>query len=203
MPAGLPGSTNADNLANPSTGRFVIFDPLSGPKGSPLDKDSSDKASTGALQTGIGYSALPVIAIQPGDVPATAPGAISRAGFTDNQVPGETTPQEGTINTINSAFMYIGGGRQVTGAGGANVAGAAGSPPYTAGVAICGAGNGASRDSGAGPAFLGFPLKMVTAAGTVANGAATEAGWVNRSGVSLTINQSANGSSTTTLAIAS
>src|SRR3989337_674895 len=187
MPAGLPGSTNADNLANPSTGRFVIFDPLSGPKGSPLDKDSSDKASTGALQTGIGYSALPVIAIQPGDVPATVPGA--------------TTPQEGTINTINSAFMYIGGGRQVTGAGGANVAGAAGSPPYTAGVAICGAGNGASRDGGAGPAFLGFPLKMVTAAGTVANGAATEAGWVNRSGVSLTINQSANGSSTTTLAI--
>jgi hypothetical protein len=200
MPAGLPGSTAAENAANPSVGRFVIFDPLSGPKGSPLDRGGSSYSSTGALQTGIGYSALPVIAIQPGDVPATAPGAISRAGFTDNQIPGETTPQKGTINTINSNFMYIGGGRQVTGAGGVNIAGAAGTSPYTAGVAICGAGNAGVRDGGAGPAFTGFPIKMVTATGTVANGAAIEAGFNNRSGVSLTINQSANGVSTTQLA---
>ena len=37
MPASLPGDTLANNLANPTLGRMVTFDLLSGPKGSPLD----------------------------------------------------------------------------------------------------------------------------------------------------------------------
>ena len=70
MPAGLPGSTSAQNLANPSAGQAVLFDLLSGPKGSPFDRDvqvpylgspggagfpASGNASTGALSNGIGF----------------------------------------------------------------------------------------------------------------------------------------------------
>jgi hypothetical protein len=62
---------------------------------------------------------------------------------------------------------------------------------------MAGFGNGGSRDAGAGPAFTGFGAKMVTATAIVANGAAIEAGYVNRSGVSMAIGQSAFGSSTT------
>ena len=81
--------------------------------------------------------------------------------------------------------MYIGGGRSD----------AAGAPnPYTAGFGIGGAGQGGSRDGGAGPAFTGFLNKTVTAVATVANGAVVETGWVNRSGVSITSGQSVFGS---------
>lgn len=54
-------------------------------------------------------------------------------------------------------------------------------------------GNGGSRDNGAGSIF---PLKMVTASGAVANGAAIETGWVNRTGAAMASGQSAHGSST-------
>jgi len=54
-------------------------------------------------------------------------------------------------------------------------------------------GNGGSRDNGAG---LFFALKMVTAAGAVANGAAIETGWINRTGISMVTGQSAHGSGT-------
>ena len=49
MPASLPGSTLAQNLANPSAGLNINHDLLSGPKGSPFDKDQAGNASTGAL----------------------------------------------------------------------------------------------------------------------------------------------------------
>lgn len=193
MPAALPGSTPAQNAANPSAGAFVIFDPLSGPKGSPLDKDSTGNASTGALSTGIGFSDADII--------NGGAAGIFAAGFNDNDIPGEVPtyaaggpPPVVASSAINSTRMYIGGGRSD----------AAGVPnPYTAGVAICGAGNGGSRDGGAGPAFLGFFMKMVTATGTVANGAAIEAGFINRTGVSMASGQSAFGSSTAALAVAS
>ena len=68
------------------------------------------------------------------------------------------------------------------------------SSPYTAGWGIGYAGQGGSRDAGAGPAFTGFVGKIVTAAGAVAIGAVVETGYTNRSGVALTTGQSVLGS---------
>lgn len=212
MPAGLPGSSNSDNLANPASGNAVIFDPLSGPKGSPLDKDPAGKASTGAMSTGIGISAEDIIFtpnLGPQGVPGTtAPNQIWRAGFEDNLTPGEVPtyaaggpPPVVASSAINSTKLYIGGGRSEAN-NAANGDGYVAPNPYTDGIAICGAGNGGSRDGGAGPAFTGFPLKMVTATGTVANGAAIETGFVNRTGVSLATGQSTFGSATAALAAA-
>ncbi len=83
--------------------------------------------------------------------------------------------------------MYIGGGKSD----------ATGAPvPYTAGFGLGMAGNGGSRDAGAGPAFQGFRIKTVTATGAVANGAAVETGFTNRSGVALVTGQSVFGSAT-------
>lgn len=206
MPAGLPGESAANNLANPALGRAVIFDPLSGPKGSPLDKDASGKTSTGALSTGIGIGLNDVF----GTPGVTGPVSVFNAGFNDNQVAGTrptytAPPPNGVVatNTHDSNRLYIGGGRSA-----ANVV----SPdkfsvpfvssPYVAGVALCGAGNGGSRDAGVGPAFTGFPMKLVTATGAVANGAAVEAGFVNRSGVGLIATQSTFGSDAAALAVA-
>lgn len=193
MPAGLPGSTSAQNLANPSAGPMVLYDLLSGPKGSPKERDvdiaylalpnsagtASGNASTGGLSTGIGFGSPPIIGL-------TAPASILAAGFDDDETPGVTKP-DGTAATT-SILMYIGGGRS----------NADGTPnPYTAGFGIGAAGNGGSRDAGAGPAFTGFSIKMVTATGAVANGAAVETGFQNRSGIALTTGQSVFGSSTT------
>ena len=183
MPAGLPGSTAAENAANPSAGAFVIFDALSGPKGSPFDRATSIHASTGALSTGIGFGTKPVIEVEASDpVGTTVAQAIRRAGFNDDQ---------GPDTGANSTRTYIGGGRSVI-TNGLSVP-----SPYTAGFQICGAGEGGSRDGGAGPAFTGFPTKMVTAVGSVANGAAIEAGFTNRSGLTITVGQSVHGSGTT------
>ena len=179
MPAALPGDTSANNTgANPSAGRFVIFDLLSGPKGSPKDKDQAGNASTGALSTGLGFGGGHIVGV-------TAPASIQAAGFTDDYTPGVTKP-DGTASA-NSTLMYIGGGKSNN----------LGAPvPYVAGFGIGGAGNGGSRDAGAGPAFTGFNEKMLTATGGVANGAAIEAGFVNRTGLAMLIGQSAFGSAT-------
>lgn len=186
MPAGLPGSTEVQNAANPSAGQFVIFSPFSGPKGSPLDTDSGH-ASTGALNTGIGFGANHVVGL-------TAPQSIKDAGFTDDYTPGVTKP-DGTAST-NSTLVAIGGGRSDAPSDASGSTGEAATNPYTAGFALNGAGNGGSRDAGAGPAFTGFATKMVTAAGAVANGAAVETGFTNRSGVALVTGQSVFGSAT-------
>jgi hypothetical protein len=220
MPASFPGSTLAQNKANPSLGAFVNFCPLSGPKGSPLDvrklsysgnvptytnDAANQQPSTGGLSTGIGIGDPDIINIWAGLSPATAPQAIFRAGFNDNDIPGQVPtysaggpPPVVASSAINSTRMYIGGGRVVASAAKLGVPFTP--SPYTAGVAICGGGNGGSRDGGAGPAFTGFPMKMVTAVATVANGAVIETGWVNRSGKTVVATQSCFGSATAVLA---
>jgi hypothetical protein len=203
MPAGLPGATAVENAANPSKGATVIFDLLSGPKGSPFDNDkdyaaataffptstgavANANASTGALATGIGFGSPPIIAA----ADLTNSGANS---FDDDYTVGVSSPDPAAPWTT-SIGMYIGGGKCTK-----NVDGLAPAVPYTAGFGIGGAGNGGlstaggSRDAGAGPAFTGFKVKSVTAAGTVANGAAVETGWVNRSGQSLATGDSVFG----------
>jgi hypothetical protein len=189
MPASLPGATAVQNAANPSQGAFVIFDLLSGPTGSPFDRDvqvpylgppdgtgypASGKQSTGGLSTGIGFGSPPVI----------RPLDLRSAGFTDDYIPGVSKP-DGTASA-DSTIMYIGGGKSLyTGA----------PDPYTAGFGIGAAGNGATRDAGAGPAFTGFDMKLVTAPGAVAAGAVVEAGWTNRAGFALGTGDSVFGSS--------
>ena len=186
MAASLPGASLAENQANPSQGRCVMLDPLSGPQGSPFGgrtlsfdaaghpvyaADTAD-LSTGALSTGIGFGSPPIIG-------PTAPGSIQAAGFTDAYSPGMTKP-DGTPSS-DATHVYIGGGRS-------DVDGV--SNPYAAGYALGMAGNGASRDGGTGPAFTAFACTMATATGTVANGADVETGLTNRSGVTLSAGQS-------------
>ncbi len=193
---------------NPSNGKFVLMNPFSGPKGSPFDARLISYAagsytptytpdplnlSTGGLSTGIGFGANPVIGI-------TAPQSIKDRGFTDDYTPGQTFP-DGVTQATDSRHVAIGGGRNVivagTGAGGNGYpANERVSVPSMYNVQpLLGFGNGGSRDGGAGPAFTGFPIKMVTATGAVADGAAIEAGFINRSGFAMVIGQSANGSS--------
>jgi hypothetical protein len=188
MPASLPGSTLAQNLGNPSAGRAIHFDALSGPKGSPLDNDQAGNASTGAICTGIGFglsAGNPLINVFSGA--ANAADAIRQSGFTDD------TGVEGAFT--DSTIVYIGGGRSE-----ANDAdqgdGYVAPDPYTEGYIPGNAGNGGSRDAGAGPAFTCFVGKWVTATGTVGNGSAVagETGWVNRSGVTIAATNSVFGS---------
>lgn len=165
MPASLPGSTVVDNTeGNPSAGLPIVHDLLSGPKGSPFDKDMPARASTGALSTGVGM------------------GPNTRVfGFQDlavNYVPGVTKPDG--IAVTDSTFMYIGGGRCA-----ANSNGIASPTPYTAGFGIGAAGNGAARDAGTGPVFTGFTMKIVQATADTANGAVLATGFNNRSGVAV------------------
>lgn len=172
MPAGLPGSTAAQNAANPTLGAAIIFDLVSGPKGSPLDKDMTGNASTGALSTGIGYGPnTQLFGWQWSD-----PGAF-KLGYQ----PGVSSPD----NTISaySTIMYIGGGRCT-----ANVGGMAPVYPYVAGFGIGAAGNGAARDAGAGPAYTGHIMQAAQAASSAANGAKIVTGppaFDNRSGVTM------------------
>src|SRR5262249_58315563 len=99
MPASLPGDTKANNTgANPSAGQAVAFDLLSGPKGSPFDKDATGNASTGQLSTGIGFNPETVIG-----------GSIPKAGFTDDYTAGVTLPSG--VAATDSRLMYIGGGK--------------------------------------------------------------------------------------------
>jgi hypothetical protein len=199
MPASLPGATLVQNQGNPSQGRLVLFDPMSGPKGSPLDAKKPNPAggaflpdplnlSTGALSTGIGYGSPPIVGPISDPVVSNALNGIRKAGFDDDQIPG-TTPLGRPVaqNTINTNYLYIGGGRSLN----------TGVPnPLGGGVELLAAGNGGSRGAGAGPGFTGFNLKMVTAAGAVAPGAAIEAGFTNRSGVAMIADQSTFGSAT-------
>jgi hypothetical protein len=199
---------------NPSNGKFVLMSPFSGPKGSPFDARSISYAagaytptytpdplnlSTGGLSTGIGYGANPVI---PQQAPLTIPLSIRAASFDDDYTPGMTFP-DGVTPATDSRFTAIGGGRSILVNGtGPNGNGTPASekvsvPSMYNLQPLLGFGNGGSRDAGAGPAFTGFPIKMVTATGAVADGAAIEAGFINRSGVAMVATQSAHGSSAT------
>lgn len=191
MPAFNAGGTAA---SNPSAGAFVLMSPFSGPKNSPLDArtitgwsggmptyaNDAANLSTGALNTGIGFGATHIIG-------PTAPQSIKDAGFTDDYTPGVSTPVP--ASAASSIYVAIGGGKSTKAENGI-----APTVPYTAGFGLLGFGNGGARDAGAGPAFTGFEAKMVTATGTVANGAAIETGFVNRSGISVVSGQSAFGS---------
>jgi len=198
MPASLPGSTLAENQANPSAGSCVMIDPLSGPKASPFDArkitgytnninggrgmptyaNDPLNCSTGALQTGIGFGSPPILGV--GTVKAQ-----SNGNFSDDYIPGITKP--GLTAAVDSTLVYIGGGRS-TALGVSN--------PYDESMVALGkAGQGGSRDGGTTP-FTAFPCKMVTATGAVANGSAVETGWNNRSGVSIVSGQSVFGSAT-------
>ena len=180
MPAINMGS-DVTLAANPDEGNYVLMSPFSGPTGSPFDTDISGNASTGALSTGIGFGATHIIG-------PTAPQSIKDAGFTDNYVPGVTTPS-GTSATT-AIYTCIGGGKCS-----AADNGVAAVTPYDA-QPILGFGGGVERDAGAGPAFTGHGEKLVTATGTVADGADIEAGFENRTGVTMSSGQSAFGATT-------
>ena len=168
----------------------------------PIKTNDDSNVSTGALSTGIGFGAA---AGMPAGVKFSDPDGtllgFADKNFTDDYIPG-ATETDGSA-AADSTYMYIGGGKSEIVNGdhsGPLAAGSNGYPPgwytsqpdpYTAGFAICGAGNGGSRDSGAN---TGFPVKLVTATGAVANGAAVEAGYNNRSGVALVTGQSVFGS---------
>lgn len=189
--------------ANPVTGKAVLQNPFSGPKGSPFDavlinpttfarsKDPNN-FSTGALNTGIGFglNVGPVINVSTGTSPATALAAIKTKGFNDDYTPGITMP-DGVTQATTAILTAIGGGKST-----AAVNGIAPTVPYVA-QPLLGFGAGASRDAGAGPAFTGFGMKTVTAPGAVADGAVIETGFVNRTGVAMVNTDSAFGSSTT------
>ena len=197
----------ATNMAGPvpspagqniSAGSAVIMSPFSGPKGSPFcDVTAGLLNSTGALNTGIGFGSNRVQGL-------TAPASIVASGFNDDYIPGITfyIPSSASAQTATTAILTcIGGGKST-----ANVDGNAPTVPYNA-QPLLGFGAGGSRDAGAGPAFTGFSTKMVTATGSVANGAAIEAGFLNRvsdgtqlvpagTAVTMTTGQSSFGSST-------
>lgn len=195
MPASLPGSTLVENQANPSVGRPVHFSAFSGPKGSPLDAKKADysnpasmtrladplNCSTGAESTGIGFG-----------LAAKTPGTlIPQPYFTDDYQPGITLPSG--VAATTAILTAIGGGRVVVSGAGQNIYTVT---PYAA-QPLLGAGNGGTRDAGAGPAFTGFGSKLVTAIADIANGVTIEAGWLNRQGATLKSGLSQFGSSNT------
>lgn len=168
--------------ANPSAGKTVLMNPFSGPKGSPFDKDQSGNHSTGALSTGIGFGGNFVIG-------PTAPASIKDRGFSDDYIPGVSLPS-GVLAT-NARLTCIGGGKST-----ACVNGIAPTVPYNA-QPLLAFGEGGSRDAGAGPAYTGFGLKTVTATGSVATGAAIEAGFLSRNTRAMVSGESAFGNSNT------
>lgn len=166
--------------ANPSAGKFVLMNPFSGPKGSPFDKDQSGNHSTGALCTGIGFGGTHIIG-------PTAPKSIKDRGFNDDYIPGTSLPS-GVLAT-DAKLTCIGGGKST-----ACVNGIAPTVPYSV-QPLLGFGDDGSRDAGAGPAYTGFSIKMVTASGAVALDAAVEAGFLNRSARALVSGESVFGNS--------
>jgi hypothetical protein len=210
MPASLPGSTDVQNQGNPNLGHAVAFSPFSGPKGSPFDARKypptiyqpklSDvvadplNLSTGALSTGIGFGVDARLAgtadlFNPTSKPPTY-------GVLDDSTPGITLPNG--VAATTAILLAIGGGKSVITAGpGTDWSRGTSAPvPYVA-QPLLAAGNGGSRDAGAGPAFTGFGAKVVTATAPVANAAVIETGFTNRSGVTIPTGLSQFGSSTT------
>lgn len=193
-------------------GDSVGLSPFSGPKGSPLDAKmypsniaqpvpadlvfNAADHSTGAMSTGIGFvptdSGELVAGINSPLFSPAIPASVNN--FSDNYIPGQTLP-DGTIAT-DARLTAIGGGRST-----ANTVASPSAPNPYASQPLLNMGYGASRDAGAGPAFTGFPMKLVTAAADVAQGAVIEAGFVNRtapaaSGIVLKSGLNAFGSAT-------
>jgi hypothetical protein len=197
MPAinmGAAGGSTAQ--VNAATAAAVLSSPFSGPTNSPLDArkitgwsngmptyaNDATNYSTGGLNTGIGFGIGKRNIVGP-----TAPASIKAAGFSDDYTPGVTLP--GGTSATDARLTAIGGGKEVI------TNGVPVNTPYAA-QPLLGFGNGASRDAGAGPAFTGFGMKMVTASGTVAEGSAVETGFTNRAGRSVVTGESVFGSAT-------
>lgn len=179
MPAiNMGGDASA---ANPSTGKPVIMSPFSGPEGAMLDNDQPGNKSTGAINTGIGFGPGVIVS-------APANPNVKNAGFSASYVPGKTLP-DGT-DAEDATLLAIGGGRS-----GAASAGEAATVPLQTiddeAPALFVFGNGATRDGAADGE--GRDMSMVTAAGTVANGSAISAPYLNRAGKSVTVGQSSFG----------
>jgi hypothetical protein len=204
--AQTPGNTNA----NSATAMAVLANPFSAPTNSPFDARTitawpvsatnlptyaNDPAntSTGALSTGIGFGIGTGTGINITTADGTAPVAIKNRGFNDDYTPGVTLPSG--VAATTAILTAIGGGKCT-----ATVDGIAPVVPYVA-QPLLGFGNGGSRDAGAGPAFTGFGMKMVTATAPVASGVAIETGFLNRTyalgGPPLNATESAFGSSNT------
>lgn len=186
-------STNP--VANPSLGMQVLMSPFSGPKGSPFDNDvqqdlitgvktaNPNNASTGALNTGIGYGVNVELPSIPGVFNATTGQASS--GFDLNDQPGLTMP-DGSAPT-DARLIAIGGGKNTITKPGSDTdysRGVSGPVPYVA-QPLLAFGNGAARDAGAGPAYTGFGTKLVQTAAAIADGAVLATGWTNRSGATV------------------
>lgn len=168
--------------ANPNAGKFVMMSPFSGPSGSILDNDNTGEASTGALNTGIGFGANSPI------FPPPAGTTIPAAGFNDDYTPGITMPDG--VDADDARLTAIGGGYSEAADDGEAI-----TDPYNA-VPLLGFGAGTSRDAGSSPDYTGHAIKTVTASGTVAHGGEIESGFTNRTGVSMAVGQSAFGSAT-------
>lgn len=171
----LAGQVVGD-VNNPEDGQAVICSPFSGPTGSPQDNDQTGNMSTGALNTGIGFGGNMVL------------GSITGGNFTDNYTPGVTMP-DGSTAATKAVLLAIGGGHSDAASDGI-----ADTTPYDV-QPILFFGQGAERDAG-DYRYTGHAAKLVTATGSVSNGAAIEAGFENRSGTTMVSGQSAFGFAT-------
>ena len=189
-----------------TNGNSASFSPFSGPKGSPLDAlqypanianpipsqrtAKTDDHSTGALNTGIAMESTNrghLVAGMDGPLYSAAiPASVNNP--IDTYQPGISMPSGALLaNTVLATGLYgavliaIGGGKSVITAGaGTDWSKGISSPaPYNV-QPLLDMGVGGSRDAGAGPAFTGFGLQLVTAAADIAQGAAIETGWINR-----------------------
>jgi len=183
----------------------------------PSDRvNDPNNTSTGALATGIGFGLTVGVAggaagiagsggIGPPVYPISAAAGKNPQNFTDDYQPGLTKP-DGTA-APDATYLAIGGGRSnIVVTGGDVSKGLSTVAPFSAVPIMAfgdGPGNqpspgvaGSSRDAGAGPAFTGFGMKSVTAAGAVADGAAIETGFTNRSGVAMVATNNQFGSAT-------
>ena len=193
----------SDPVANPGAlGAQVIMNPFSGPQGSPMDAleypsdtyqpEPDDRevntldTSTGGMSTGIGFG---LNASSPGIAELFSATDPRKSGnFTDNVIPGVTMPDGSTAATL-ATLLAIGGGRSEVvpheDDDATDFSRALSEPdPYTA-VPVYAFGGGVLRDAGAGPEFTGFGMKVVTAAGDVADAAVIETGFKNYQGAVL------------------
>jgi hypothetical protein len=183
--------------------------PFSGPSGSPLDAKVAayydnlpggtawsapvgdpNNLSTGALNTGIGFGINDFDGFednQPGRV-------LPDQNFMYHYIPGEFYP-DGTTPAPDARFVAIGGGRSGPTDIETTPDGSAPPNPWND-QPLLAFGGGSSRDAGAGPAFTGFFMKLVTATAPVAVGSAVESGFINRTSYGVAAGKSVFGSST-------
>lgn len=202
-------------------GNSATLSPFSGPNGSPFDAkmypagtvspvpadlvDKTDDHSTGALSTGIGIETTDKGQLVAGmNQPLYSAAIPSSVGsFIDSYEPGISLPSGTALdNTPVATGLYgavltaIGGGKSTAN----TVASPSVAAPYNV-QPLLDMGFGGSRDAGAGPAFTGFGMKIVTAVADVAQAGVIETGFINRtapaaSGIVLKTGYHAFGSAT-------